>query len=369
MRNRCHFCLPYLLTALVALTIFSGCSKDPVREITKTPPDDTSQTVVTSFEKGVFIINEGNYNWGNASVTFFDQKTNKVVHDVFNLVNQRTLGDVAESMSIAGNNGYLMINNSNRIEVVAAENFKSVATINGLHSPRFMTMAGPGKAYVTNLQSNISIIDLNNHTVTGTIKTSSWTENMISYQHYVLVTSIGSFSEPSSGRKAQLFLIDTRTDRIIDSIQTGKEPIGMVIDKKDKVWVLCSGGYDSFESPSLMRINPELRMVEKVFTFSDPKLIPSRLCINATGDTMYFLRQGVCRMAVSDNDLPAQPLIPSEGRLLYGLAVQPSTGYIFTSDAIDYVQTGKVYQYRQDGTLIRSFMAGRIPGSFCFIGE
>jgi hypothetical protein len=39
---------------------------------------------------------------------------------------------------------------------------------------------------------------------------------------------------------------------------------------------------------------------------------------------------------------------------------------IYVSDAIDYVQKGKVYIYKPDGILSNSFSAGIIPGEFYF---
>jgi hypothetical protein len=353
-----------ILLVLTVFTWITACSKDPIREEPVDPPDDTVTEI--KIDKGVFVVNEGNYNWGNATVTFFDHLTSSVIPDIFQKVNQRSLGDVAESMTISGNYGFLVINNSNRIEVVSMTDFTSVKSVTGLNSPRFMTVVSPSKAYISNLQGGISIFNLNSQTISGTVPTSTWTENMIRYKNVVLVTSIGSFNEPSSGRNAFVFVLDNLTDKIVDSIATGKEPIGLVIDKKEKVWVLCSGGYDNFEAPTLLRVDPEQRIVEKKFTFDNPLQVPSRLCMNPTGDTMYFLRGGVFRMAVTDLGLPQQAFIPSDGRLLYGLSIQPSTGHIFTSDAVDYVQNGKVYEYRQSGTLVRSFTAGRIPGSFCF---
>ncbi|MDP1623806.1 MAG: hypothetical protein Q8M08_15880 [Bacteroidales bacterium] len=352
-----------VLSALLALFILpSACSKEPVRE-KKIDPDTT--TAVT-YENGIFIVNEGNYNWGNASVTYLDNSNSTVIQDIFNKSNNRSLGDVAESMSISGNLGYLLINNSNKIEVVTLKDFKSVNTITGLHSPRFLQVIDSNKAYATNLQNYISVIDLKTNSVSKTIHTTSWTESLIRYNKYMLVTSIGSFNEPSSKRVAMILVIDTETDAIIDSIQSGKEPIGIVIDKKEKVWVLCSGGYDNFEAPSLMRINPELRIVEKVFTFPDPKQIPSRLCMNPTGDTMYYLKGGVYQMPVTSNALPAQPLINPDGRLFYGLNIHPVTGRIYVSDAKDYVQNGAAYQYTVTGNLVKQYTTGRIPGSFCF---
>jgi hypothetical protein len=356
-----------LLCSLVVLSIFTwSCSKDPVRQVIIDPTDTTR---VPTYESGIFVVNEGNYNWGNASVTFLDNKTNTVVQDIFNKANSRSLGDVAESMTIAGGLGYLLVNNSNRIEVVTLKDFKSVKTISGLHSPRYLQIVDSTKAYATNLQNYISIIDLQTNTVSGTIKTTSWTENLISYDKFMLVTSIGRFNEPSALRKAQILVIDTHTDAIVDSIQSGKEPIGIVIDKKQKVWVLCSGGYDNYEAPSLLRINPELRVVEKIFTFPDPKDVPSRLCINPAGDTIYYLKGGVYQMPVTSTALPSQPLISAEGRHFYGLNVHPATGRIYVSDAKDYVQNGTAYQYSVHGALLKEYTTGRIPGMFCFTGN
>ena len=350
-------------SCLTITILAASCSKSPIREQTVDPTDTTH---ITTYQNGIFIVNEGNYNWGNASVTFIENKSNTVIQDIFRKSNDRSLGDVAESMKIADSLGYLVINNSNRIEVVTLKDFKSVKTITGLNSPRFLEIVNTGKAYVTNLQKNVSIIDLHTNTVSGTIPTSGWTENLVRYDKYMLVSSIGTFSDPSSKRRAQILVIDTQTDAIVDSIQTGKEPIGIVIDKKQKVWVLCSGGYDNFEAPSLMRINPELRMIEKIFTFPDPTQVPSRLCINQTGDTIYYLKNGVCQMPVTSAALPAEPLISTAGRLLYGLAIHPQTGHIYVSDAKDYVQNGTVYQYNAHGTFVRQYTAGRIPGAFCF---
>jgi hypothetical protein len=358
----------FFLAFSFLLILIVACSKEPVREQVIDPdpdPGDTTKPPLT-FKKGVFVINEGNYNWGNASVTFIDDSSSAVVQDIFEKANSRNLGDVAESMKIVNNLGYLVVNNSNRIEVVSLKDFKVVTSITGLYYPRFLEVIDSTKAYVTNLKRNVSVIDLKTNTVKGTIKTSTWTESLLRYGQFMLVTSIGTFSEPSANRQPHIFIIDTRSDLIVDSIQTGKEPVGIVIDRKDKVWVLCSGGYDNYEAASLLRINPELRIVEKVFTFPNPKETPSKLCINHSGDTLYFLKNGVYQMPVNAAGIPESALIPSNGRLLYGLNLHPVSGHIYVSDAKDYVQNGTVYRYTVKGALLNQYPVGRIPGSFCF---
>ncbi len=352
-----------LLALLILFSVIS-CSKDPIREKPVTPPDpgDTSK-----FTNGCFILNEGNFNWGNASVTFFNSLTHTIRPDVFEAVNQRALGDVAQSMTVYNGRCYIVVNNSNKIEVVSLDDFKSVKTIQGFHAPRYLQVVDSTKAYVTNLHGDISIVDLNTLEVTGSILATDWTEQMATYKNFVFTTSIGQFNETNAVRKAKVYIINTKNDMIVDSILVGKEPMGIVIDKKDKIWVLCTGGWDAVEPASLYRVNPDLMMVEKKYTFPGTGNVPSRLCINPGRDTIYFLNNGIFRMPVTAQELPAQPFITSDDRLFYGLNVDPADGTIWTSDAVDYVQNGWVYQYNQaTGQMIRSFKAGRIPGSFAF---
>jgi hypothetical protein len=72
-------------------------------------------------------------------------------------------------------------------------------------------------------------------------------------------------------------------------------------------------------------------------------------------------------MPVTASGIPDQPLIPANGMLFYGLAVHPDDGTLFVTDAIDYVQNGKAYQFSSStGEQMNSWPVGRIPGSFCF---
>jgi YVTN family beta-propeller protein len=340
-----------------------SCSKDPIREdTTVVPPPVTT----TSYQNGIFIVNEGNFNWGNASVTFINAKDSSVQQDVFYANNGRHLGDVAESMQVNGDKGFLIVNNSNKIEVVSLKDFSSVKSITGFSSPRFMAIVDSTKAYVTNMQSSISVLDLATYTVKKTIATGSWTEAIITYENFVFVSSVGNMNEPSAQRNAMILVINSVTDQVVDTIKTGKEPVCMVMDKKDKIWILCTGGFDNYEPASLIRIDPVLRIVDKTYSFPG-STTPSRLCINSTRDTLYFLNSGVYQMPVNSTEIPSQPLIPADGHLFYGLGIDPVNGTVYVSDAVDYVQNGVAYQYDQvSATLLRTFTAGRIPGSFCF---
>ena len=354
-----------IISILFLIPVLLSCSKKQIREDTKivTPPPVNN----SSYRNGIFIVNEGNFNWGNASITFINAVDSTVQQDVFNVHNGRLLGDVAESMQVFSDKGFIVVNNSNRIEVVSLKDFTSLKSITGFNSPRFMAIIDSTKAYVTNLQKDISIVDLSTLTVKKSISTACWTEAIIKVNNFVFVSAIGNLNDPSSNRNAKILIIDSKSDMIVDSIKTGKEPTCMVMDKKDKIWVLCTGGYDNYEPATLIRIDPILRVVDKTYTFTASNAAPSRLCINSYKDTLYFLNNGVFQMPVTSSGIPAQPLIPANGHLFYGLGIDPSNGNIFVSDAVDYVQNGLAYQYNQvTSGLLRSFTTGRIPGSFCF---
>ncbi|MEI6455870.1 MAG: DUF5074 domain-containing protein [bacterium] len=361
VHTRLLYCTFFILAVMLG-----ACSKEPIRETPVDPPDTTTQTV--TYKNGIFIINEGNFNWGNASVSFIDLTTGTVYSDIFKTANQRSLGDVAQAMTQFRDYGLIVVNNSSRIEIVRIQDFKTVASVSGFTFPRYMEIVDSAKAYVTSLKKNIAVLDLNTFTITKEIPVPAWTEVLARYDHYMYVTCVGTFNESNAKRKSKVYIIDTQSDIIIDSITTGKEPLGIAIDKKEKIWVLCTGGYDFYESPSLVRIDPTLRIVEKVFTFPNDGNLPKKLCFNATRDTLYFIRDGVYQMPVSSLSLPEQPLIPANGRVFYGLSINPADGSVFVSDAIDYVQNGTVYQYSpSNGKQIHSYKAGRIPASFCFI--
>lgn len=353
------------MLACAGIFVFSGCSK--VREVTPPGTSGPIDTTHLTYNKGIFIINEGNFTWANASVTYIAGKSDSVYQDIYQAANDKALGDVAQSMNIIGNKGFIVVNNSNKVEVVSLTNFKSLATITGFNSPRYIEFVDSTKAYVTNMQKNISVVDLRKNVISKTIATPYWTEGLCHFGNYMFVTCIGSFNQSTADRKSQVYIVDTRSDIIVDSMAMGKEPVSIAVDRKNKIWVLCTGGYNNYEPPSIKRIDPALMIVEKTFNFPVQQGVPSRLCINSTGDTLYFINGGVFQMSVSSAELPATALIPANGHLFYGLGIDPNTGEVYVSDAVNYTQNGYVYRCSQStGQVLRTFTAGHIPGSFCF---
>ena len=117
---------------IVLIPLFISCVKDK--------PQDVIQPVIqlTSAKK-VYVINEGNFGSGNASVSLFDTGNNTVIENFYQTQNSSSplVGDVAQSLSNINSKFYLVVNNSGKIIVCDAQ-FKKVTQITNLSSPRYI---------------------------------------------------------------------------------------------------------------------------------------------------------------------------------------------------------------------------------------
>jgi len=338
---------------LFIIVSFASCKKNPEKDDTPTaviPPSGFLEG------KGVFIMNEGNYGFGNAKVSYYNFSTAAVTTDVFQSSNGHPLGDVCQSMKVINGKGFVVVNNSGKIDVVNMNSFKIDATITGFTSPRYILPVSASKAYVTDLFSNsIRIVDLNSLLITGSIPCQGWTEQLVKSGNNAYITNQS---------KGKVYVIDCSTDLIIDSIAVAKGANSIVLDKDNKLWVLCSGESGTVDG-ALYKIDPATDQVEKTFPFSSGES-PWRLCMNAAKDSIYYLNKGVCRSWIGMLSLPGAAFVAEGAKNFYALGVNPANGEIYVADAIDYVQSGRVYVYSSSGTVVNDFLAGIIPGDFCF---
>lgn len=344
----------YILTVLFAAS-FYGC-------MDYGPTQQEDFDIGTS--RALFITNEGNFMYDNASLSYYDIDRKKVSNEVFVRSNAMILGDVAQSMSIRDGRGYIVVNNSGVIFVIDTDTFKVLGVIDGLTSPRYIHFLSDKKAYVTDLYAPcITVFNPQTLEITGRISTGSHksTEQMVQWGKYVF-TNCWSYDN-------KILVIDTSLDKVVDSITVGIQPVSLALDANDKLWCLTGGGYEGspygYEAPSLHVIDPNSRTIEREFKFRLGDS-PSEICLNGTRDTLYFLNRGVWRMDVDEQRLPIKPFLEYSGTIYYGLAVDPVTSEVYVADAIDYVQPGVVYRFRPDAAPVDTFRVGIIPGAFCF---
>ena len=352
---------------LPLLFSLSGCMKDDQLWEFERPVYDIPTD-------GLFVINEGNFMYGNASLTYYDPETRQVIEDVFYQINALPVGDVAHSMTIRDSLAYLVVNNSGRIYIFNTNTFKLKGKITGLTSPRYIHFISETKAYVSDLYArSIAVVNPLTMEVTGAIAVNNSnkesyqhaTEQMIQYDKYVY-TNCWSYDK-------QVLVIDSELDQVVDSVEVIKQPNSMVLDRNHALWVLCDGGDEGspygHEKAGLMKIAAGSTEAKLILSFAGDAL-PRDLRINGSGDTLYYINGNVYRYAISgytDSELLIEsPYGTNMFSGFYGLEVDPISSEIYVADAIDFVQRGMVYRFSPEGMPVDTFRTGIAPGAFCF---
>ena len=193
--------------------------------------------------RGLFVTNEGNFQYGNATLSYYDPKTKRVENEVFFRANGFKLGDVAQSMTVRDGVGWIVVNNSHVIFAIDIDTFREVGRITDLTSPRYIHFLSDEKAYVTQIWDNrIFIVNPKRYEITGYIECpgmtmeSGSTEQMVQYGKYVYV-NCWSYQN-------RILKIDTETDEVVDELTVGIQPTSLVMDKNHKLWTITDGGYE-----------------------------------------------------------------------------------------------------------------------------
>ncbi|MCH5228699.1 MAG: YncE family protein [Muribaculaceae bacterium] len=317
---------------------------------------------------GLFIICEGNFQYGNATLSFYNPNLNEVENEIFFKANGMKLGDVAQSMTIFKDKAWIVVNNSHVVFAIDPNTFKEVGRIENLPSPRYIHFISERKAYVSQIWDNrIVIVDPQTYSISGYIEvpgmesSSGSTEQMVRIGKYVYC-NCWSYQN-------RILKIDTETDEVIEDLIVGIQPNSLVKDKYNRLWTITDGGYQGsvygYENPSIYCIETENFSILETFPL---KLgdSPSEICINGNGETVYWINDDIWEMNVESTQLPVKPLISSLNTKYYGLTIDPDNNQIYVADAIDHSQQGVIYRYNQQGDLIHRFYVGVTPGAFCW---
>lgn len=347
------------LSLIIAIT-FVACKKK-----------ETPQPAPQPADKGLFILNEGTFTYANASLSFYNFATNTVENNLFFRVNNAPIGDVGQSLTLIGDDLYIVVNNSKYIYKVDAQTIVFKDKIEGFTSPRYMIPVSADKAYVSDLASpGLWSLDLNTKKKSF-IQTGKTTEDMVKIGNEVFVSNWSKSYIDFANNTVQV--IDCDSDELVAEIEVAKEPRAMVLDKNNKLWVICNGGWDPMDTqdPALICIDPATRQIVKRFDFTPGVDSPDGLAVDGAGENIFFMNGGygslnLYKMSVDAEQLPDAAYIESNGKVFYGLTINPDNGDIYLTDAKSYVVNGDLLRYSADGTLLGTFELGLIPSYMLF---
>lgn len=334
---------PYIAVLLAALFILSSCDKNN---------DDPDGTIDIQPGDGVFLLHEGGFNQLNASLGFQDFTSSETQLNLYQQANGKALGDVLQSMTILGNDGFLVLNNTRTIERIDLKTIDLKASLSLSKAPRSFLPVSADLAYISTIFSPwLLVADVDPLAIVDSIYLGHWSEEMLVIQGQVWV---------ASSNHNQIYRIDPLNHSITDSITVGYGASHLALDADNQIWVMCIGNFVDIPA-SIHVVDPGTGLTVKSMVFSQSEF-PSKLQIY--GDKVYYLNGGLHQMSTQDNSLSINPFIA--GFSYYGFRIDPTDGRIWMADPVDFQQMGKIDVFAPDGLFIRSYSAGIVPSDFRF---
>lgn len=341
--------------------------------------EDTNQEApLGSYDNGFLILNQGGFGNNDASVSYISADFSIAQNDVFSVVNPSiTLGDTGQDIGFNNELAYIVLNHSNKIEIVNRYTLKSVGSVTtGLKNPRYIAFAN-GKGYVTNwgdggvaTDDYVAVIDLSTNKVSSSIPVVEGPEKIIVNSGKLYVAHKGGYNY---GNK--ISVIDAASNTVSMTITVGEIPENMEI-KDGTLWVSCAGNPSYVKTPlvetpgQIVKVSLATNKVTSTIAYTDATKHLSNMVLNGS-DVYYTIDADIFKMSATATELPATSAFSTTAQGIYGVysfAVHGS--HIYVGDAGDYKSNGKVYVYALTspsiGTLEKTFTVGVIPAGFYF---
>lgn len=346
------------LTTILSAAVFTSCTDN----------EDNDQPL-GAYDNGVLILNQGGFGNGNASVSFLSNDLNTFQNNIFALVNPTvTLGDTAQDIGFINDLAYIVLNVSNKIEIVNRYSLQRVATIStGLSNPRYIVFKD-GKGYVSNWGNGtsttddyIAVINLSNNTLASPIPVVEGPERMVVNGTKLYVAHQGGF-----GFGSTVSVVDL-SGSATTSISVGDVPNSLQV-VSGTLYVLAGGkpSWSGTETAGrLSKVNLSNNTVTSALNFAVTSH-PSNLAID-DNQLYYTVGSNIFKSVLSSTALPTAPLFSTTAQGVYGVysfAVRENK--IYVGDAVDYSSNGKVYVYSAAGSLLLDKTVGIIPAGFYF---
>ena len=336
--------------------LFTCCTDDSEVNPDSLVLRDSIENTLGTFSSGVFVINEGNFGSADGSISFISSE-GIVQNNIFSENNASLpLGDVVQSMYVNDKTAFIVVNNSNKVEVVDVNEMQLLHTISGVSLPRYMITEGD-YGYISEWVSfsdpgRISILDLDTYEILDTINVGFGAEAMIIRDSKLYVGN--NFENTVS-------IIDLSILKIIQTISVGSSPAAMVLDENGDLWVICSGDYTA-NNGSLVRLDSNDEVIQEISLGMN---VSGKLVTNLDSSILYFYG-GTTLYSYAVGDDSYNTFIENTSAIsFYGLGVSPD-GDVYIGDSMGFQSLGRVYIYDQTGQEKEKFEVGRGPNGFVF---
>ena len=345
------------LSVLVLLAVLmTACHKKPV-----TPDNPTVE------RNGMYILNEGVWNYNNSTISYYNFDSGEVTADIFTAVNNRGLGDTGNDLQAHGSRLYCVVNTSENIQVMDLYTAKVIGTVPLIgKSPRRICFSG-SKAYVSCFDGTVVRIDTASLAVEASVTVGPNPEGVCIANGKLYVANTGGYNAPDYGTTVSV--VDLATFAVTKNITVAMNPSRLyLVPNQQDIYLISNGDYYTVSS-CLQKISPFTDEVVKTYDFELNNL-------TFYGNSAYFYSYNFSteEYTIQIFDLTTETIVNNhfitDGTTLsipYGIAVNPRNGDVYISDAQNFTVNGDVYCFDQSGKKKFSFEVGVNPSGMVFL--
>lgn len=352
---------------LVVVSLFS-CRKDKG----VTPEEQVQLPDQITAVNGLYILNEGNWGSNKASLDYYDYSDGLYRRNIYGQANPEVtlgLGDVGNDVKIYGSRLYVVVNGSNKVEILNVKTAKKIGQVD-IPNCRYVAFY-KNKAYVTAYDGYVAVIDTAAMTVSTKINVGQQPEEMAVVGEKLYVANSGGYNYPNYERTVSVINLNTNTE--IKRIDVGINLHRIKADSYGDLYVTSRGDYDKIPS-NLYVIDTKTDAVKKTFNVA-----AGNLAIHKDMAYVYSVEWNnntsknvisYTKINVKDETVLPGSFITdgteSNIKIPYGIAVDPITADIYVTDAKDYVTPGVLYCFDKNGKKRFQVSTGDIPASMVF---
>lgn len=330
------------------------------------PPQPEPEPMPDVYAKGLYILNEGLFQMNNSTLSYYDYTTGAFTSNIFLDVNHRGLGDVGNDLQQYGNKLYIVVNNSNIVEVVDVKTVQSLKTINlPQKQPRYVAFLD-GKAYISCFDGDVVRVDTTSLEVEATVHTGLNPDGICACNGKLYVSNSGGLNSPDYNNTVSV--IDPASFTVIKDITVGINPTRIKSWQDRYVYVVSNGNYNDVNF-NFQKIDAQSDKVVKTYNmevvnFDIYQNIAYIYTYNYSSMTSAWIK-----VLDLETDEVIKDQFISDGTQLktpYGIKVNPLNGDVYITDAGTFTTNGDVYCFDQNGKKKFSFEAGLNPSAMTF---
>ena len=344
---------------------------------------------------GMYLVNEGNMGSNKCTLDFLDYTEGIYMRNIYperNPTVVKELGDVGNDVQIYGNKLYIIVNCSNKVEVLDARTGVRIKQIE-IPNCRYICFSRE-HAYVSSYVAGVLIdpnaplgavfkIDTASLQVVDKVTVGYQPEEMVVLGDYLYVANSGGYRVPYYDNTVSV--VEFEGFHQEQQIVVGLNLHRIKADKYGKLWVSSRGNYNDIYSPygsvpsNLFVLDKRVGYNEMIVT--DTINVPcSNMAIH--GDSLYLyshdydnitqqstLTYGIINIktkkVVSKNFITDGT--EKEIKMPYGISIHPETGDIYVTDAKNYVSTGTLSCYNKEGKRKWRVSTGDIPAHMVYL--